>query len=380
VRAFLVIVVVTVLLAAVLILAVGWHFSNALLRPQPYALMPEFEILEVGDDTVTLPVPRNSGQFADTRKQGRYGLLWEGGYGRLGEVVSDTGERVVRRLENVTGTPPVAGAPARLDVTLYHRDPLRDHGLSYEELSLQGEAGMLRAWWLEGEGDTAVLMLHGRRRADLTETLRILPTVAELGYPVLALAYRNHDRSDPSPDGFYHYGASEWRDALTGLEFLRRRGIRHVVVYGFSLGGNVAVELYRQLRAQGDDSVQALILDSPFLDVRTVVRQQAREMGLPLAEPLADWTLFVAGLRSRVDFTARDMRRVASEIDVPVLLIHGTADRTIPISLSDAFSSRVSGPIEYRRLNGVEHVEAYNHMPEAYQRWVRQFLQAHASR
>jgi pimeloyl-ACP methyl ester carboxylesterase len=379
-RMLLVILVVALVLAAALAVAVGWHFSNVLLRVQPYALMPEFEILAVGDGTVTLPVVRNPTQFADTRKEGRYGLLWEGGYGRLGEFVSELEGRVVRRLEAVTGTPPVAGAPARLDVTLYHRDPLRDHGLSYEELSLQGEVGMLRAWWLEGEGDTAVLMLHGRRRADLTETLRILPAVAELGYPVLALAYRNHDRSDPSPDGFYHYGASEWRDALTGLEFLRRQGIRRVVVYGFSLGGNVALELYRQLRAQGDESVQALILDSPFLDVRTVVRQSARAMGLPLAEPLADWALFVASVRSRVDFNARDMRLMAPEVEVPVLLIHGAADRTIPVALSDAFSSRVSGPIEYRRLVGVDHVEAYNRMPEAYERWVRQFLQTHAPR
>ena len=376
-RVFFAAFIILAIIMALAMLGIGWHFSNLMLVPRPYSLEPEFEILAVTESSVTLPVANNPGQFADTRKSGVYNLLWEGGYGRLGATVADHGDRIVREFEVTGGEPPVAGTRARLDVAVYRRDPLSDHNLVFDDLKLAGPAGELRAWWVEGERDTAVLLLHGRRRSTLAETLRVLPALAEERLPVLALAYRNHDRSDMSPDGFYHYGASEWQDALTGLTFLRERGVERVVIFAYSMGAQVALELLKQLRASGDDRVKALILDSPMLDVRTVVRQGARNIGVPYADRLSDWALWVAGLRSGVDFGALDQVRSAPELDLPLLLIHGTADSTVPVGLSDEFAGRVTGPLEYRRLPEVDHVEAWNRHPDAYQRWVRSFLQEH---
>jgi uncharacterized protein len=59
---------------------------------------------------------------------------------------------------------------------------------------------------------------------------------------------------------------------------------------------------------------------------------------------------------------------------VPVLLFAGTADSTIPITLIDNFASKVPD-IEYHRLEGVEHVESWNHNPEQYETRLREFLQ-----
>ena len=109
--------------------AVGWFFSNSILLPQAYALMPEFEIAEVGEGQVVLPAPASSAQFADTRRSGTYGLLWEGGHGLLGEVVADDGERVTRGLTLASGSLPKAGEAARMDTFVYWRNPEEDFGL-----------------------------------------------------------------------------------------------------------------------------------------------------------------------------------------------------------------------------------------------------------
>lgn len=217
-------------------------------------------------------------------------------------------------------------------------------------------------------------MLHGRRRADLSETLRILPTIVDAGHPVLALAYRNHDVSAMSPDGFYHFGSSEWEDALAGLAFLAEQGLRRVVVFGYSLGGSVALETLEHLPSGTGVEVVGLILDSPSLDAPTAIRQGAIKMGLPAATALADLGLTVASWRSGVRWSSLDHRRNADRHRIPLLLIHGTGDTTVPVSLSDEFAARYGGPVDYQRVEGPEHIEVWNADPVRYEGWVREFL------
>ena len=49
-------------------------------------------------------------------------------------------------------------------------------------MGLVSDAGRLKAWWIDQDSDTAVLMLHGRRRGNIQETLRALPIVVKSGY------------------------------------------------------------------------------------------------------------------------------------------------------------------------------------------------------
>ena len=377
-------VLVVVALLAIVLAGVGWYFSNRILEPAPYQLFAEFEIAGVGEGRVRLPEPPDDpAQFARTRVQGTYGLLWRGdapfeagaGYGRLGPVVDEGDGGVVRPLEPVVGEPPRKGDPARIDITIFRRDPEADHGIPFERIELRSDVD-LAGWWIDGARDTGVLLVHGRRRADLTETLRILPTLVERGHPVLAVAHRNHRFSDPAPDGRYRYGASEYRDVLAGVSFLRDQGVERIVIYAFSYGALLSFEA---LERWPDDApaLAAIVLDSPMLDTRTVIRRGAADLGLPLSDRLSDLALFVARLRTGVDFGSLDARSIAPGLATPVLVFAGTADSTIPIELVDDFVARVPAPVVYRRLDGVEHVESWNVDPDAYEADVRAFLAEH---
>lgn len=369
----IVVLMLGVLLAALALAA--WRGSSVLLVPRPYDLMPEFKVVAYRDGRVTLPQPPSRRQFADTRKPGTFGLVWPTGYGVLGPVEADDGATVVRSLRLVDGTPPAAGTPARIDTFVYRSDPLRAHAMAFEEVAVASGLGPLAAWWLPGRGTLAVLVLHGRRRGERAETLRALPTLAEDGRSVLVLAYRNHRGSPTSPDGLYHYGASEADDALAGVRFLAERGAEHVVVMGFSMGGAIALEAAKRWPPNGP-RLAGLILDSPLVDPAAVTVQRARRSGMPLAATWGRVVLALASLRSGVRWRDLDQTRSAAAVTVPVLLIAGERDQTVPVRTVDAFAERLGARVHYRRVAEADHIEAWNRDPAAYRGWLREFLDA----
>lgn len=396
VKALLWVLGILVLVAAALG-AVGYVLSDRVIVPAPYGLMPEFEVVgtketpsaapwppealpeplveraaDAASVAVVLPLPEGDAQFENTLAEGVYGLMWEGGNGVLGEVLNRTGGQVERELRVLQGVPPVAGAEARMDNFLYRTDPAA-LGLEFEELTLAGPVGDLRAWFVPADGGTAVLMLHGRRRGELPELLRPLGAFNQLGLPALALAYRNHDASTASPDGLYHYGASEWEDALVGARELAARGYDRVLLYGTSMGGAVALEALKRWPSDAPQVV-GVVLDSPLIDPFPVIELGAAKAGMPLPGMLTRLGLFVAGLRTGVNYGSLRQYQDAAGIHVPVLLIAGEADSTVPIGAIDRFSQAVAAPLTYVRLPGVEHVEAWNQNPAAYMEWLRLFI------
>ncbi|HZW27448.1 MAG TPA: hypothetical protein VFF08_03280 [Trueperaceae bacterium] len=380
-RTVLVAVLVLALLAALAALALGWVFSNRVIVPAPYGLMPEFEVVASDPGppaTVTLPRTGSPNQHADVDVAGTYALLWEGGYGLLGEAVAEGGDSVTRRLEVVEGALPGAGAPARVDNFVFRRDPLRDHGLAFEELELPGPAGVVRAWYVppaaQARSRTGALVLHGRRRGELIETLRFVPALHGLGMHVLAQSYRNHDASAPSPDGLYHYGASEWEDAMAGARELAARGVDRVVLFGISMGGAVALEALERWTPDLPEVV-GVVLDSPLVDPYATIELGAVKAGLPAPALLTRLALTVAGWRTGVDFGSLVQARSAPRVPVPVMVVAGTADTTVPIASVDRFVDALRVPVTYHRLEGAEHVDAWNRVgAERYAEWLRAFV------
>ena len=391
-------VVFLIVVVGVAVAVVGWRLSDRILVPAPYGLMPEFEIVGMrdvgrngeGESTaaaserdgsdasrvtglVALPrQARDASQFSRTEVEGRYGLVWQGGAGLLGPVVEREDDSVVRPLTVTRGRPPRAGDPARMDVVMFHGDP-SSRGLPFEDVEVPGPLGPLPGWWLPGSPTDAVLVFHGRRRADRTEALRILPLLREGGASVLVASYRNHDVAPASPDGFYHYGATEVHDARAALDWLADRGVERVALVGFSMGGAVSIELLKAWPEDGPEPV-GLMLDSPLLDPATVFTRVARRTGIVGAAAATRLAVAAAGVRAGIDWSALDQRQTAPGLDLPVLLIGGSADDTVPVALLDEFAAALPGEPTYLRLDGVQHVEGWNAAPRRYEDAVAAFL------
>ena len=128
----------------------------------------------------------------------------------------------------------------------------------------------------------------------------------DAGYGVMFLSYRGYGASTGSPSE-----AGLISDANAAYDWLTRQNIpaSKIVLVGESLGTGVAVQL------AAHRPVAAIALEAPFTSTADVAR-------------LSYWWLPV-GLLMKDQFKSIDYLK---DINVPLLVLHGTDDRLIPIA------------------------------------------------
>jgi dienelactone hydrolase len=374
-RIVLAVVLTVLVVTAAGLLGVGWYYSDQLLDPAK--ARPGFPDTALGGaDESGTPVVVLAAS-ANAARPGEWGLIWRDGGARVGEVVRDSGDRVERRL--LDGGAPPPGTRVRLDPGLWRGDPRTALGLDFQDVAVPTELGPAPAWYLpppSGQpGGTWAITVHGRGGSRL-EPLRALPTLHRLGLPVLDITYRNDEGAPRSPDGLLHLGDSEWRDVAAAVRYARDRGAGRVVLYGWSMGGELVEQFVGRSELAG--SVSAVVLDAPVSGWRRTLDLQARNRGLP--EALTPVAMAVSGWRAGIDFDRMELLDHPPEHRPPMLLVHGAADSTVPVRESRdlaAAADRLRWPIRYVEVPAAEHTAAWNVDRARYERELADFLTAH---
>lgn len=117
---------------------------------------------------------------------------------------------------------------------------------------------------------TIVLYLHGNtasrgsgHRVEMYNVLR------KLGYHVISLDYRSYGDSDkvpPTEEGVV-------QDAMAVYKYIKNRTENPLILWGHSLGTGVATHLVAQLNFMNDAGPRAVILESPFTNIRDEIRK-----------------------------------------------------------------------------------------------------------
>jgi pimeloyl-ACP methyl ester carboxylesterase len=358
-----------VLLATVATAGIGYYFSGVLLNVDNSMSYP-VDVKAVNGDRVTLS------RDSDTERPVIQGLWWSGGAALLSASVSVSGDSVVRTVTSILHGTLTAGLHAAMDVRMYDGDPLIDRGLHFDAVSVSGELGAMPAWFVPptttAASTTWVIALHGRR-GDMTEPLRILPTLAASGHPTLVTSYRNDPNTPQSPDGFYHLGDTEWRDVQSAIDYAHGHGATGVILYGWSMGGTLAVTAMRRMPASEVAFVRALILDSPAIDWTNVLDFQGAQRQLPgfvtwTAERIVEW-------RAGLSLADLDGRPYAHQLSVPTLAFLDTDDQTVPNGPTlDFVAAARPGLATLVTTSGGDHTGSWNVNPAAYQAKVNSFL------
>lgn len=337
--------------------------------PEPFDL----EVEAVGDGAVTLR-PLTKGAAKELTAAGWFGLLFEGGYARVGPLLSGgpaTTGNVVRALEPVRGALQ-PGARARIDSFAFDGDPETAHGIAWEhvEICCVGCDGHGHpAWLVERSLDRWVIFVHGKG-ARREEALRAIPVVHEEGWSSLAITYRNDAECPTSPAGRYAFGAEEWQDVEAAVRFARDRGAQHIVIAGYSMGGGIALSFMR--RSELSSLVRGLVLDAPMTDLASLLHARARRTRIPARVMGA--SLRLAGRRLGVDWTDLDYHRNGAHSGHRVLLFHGEGDDVIPVELSDRFAEARRESVRYHRIPDAGHVRSWNADRERYESALREWL------
>ncbi|MBI4245657.1 MAG: alpha/beta fold hydrolase [Candidatus Rokubacteria bacterium] len=201
--------------------------------------------------------------------------------------------------------------------------PLRpaDFNLRVEEVTITAADGVgLAGWLLPRPGAAAVVLLHGypAEKADL------LPLAAALHprFTVLLMDLRFFGRSGGRVTTL---GSRERDDLRRAVDFLEARGHRPVGVFGFSLGGAVAL-----LAAAEDPRIRAVAAYAAFADLRLLGREAYAHFWLakyPLVELMRVWSRLFLG----TDVTRPAPVMAAARLAIPVWLRHSRQDEQIAV-------------------------------------------------
>lgn len=354
---------VLLVLALLAVLAgLSWHFSSAVVVPDHSLQRPHATVEAVSGSQVVLS------RSDDTLRPGVYSLDWRGGHAIVEGVLSSASHTVTRRLLAVHGRL-TTGTSVALDPNVYAGNPQQALGQQFASLNIPDELGPMPAWLIPGRTRTWTIVVHGIN-GDREDGLRDVPTLHAAGSPTLLIAYREDIGAPASPDGKHHMGLTEWRDLQAAASYALSHGARRLVLVGYSMGGAIIAQFME--RSSEAPRVAGLILDAPALDWKSILAFNAKEMGLPsFAAAPVEWMI---GLRIDADWNSLDALRHTTAFHVPILLFHGTEDKLVPISLSDAFARALPGWVTYYRVPRAEHIESWNVDPVLYDERLTAFL------
>ncbi len=272
-------------------------------------------------------------------------------------------------------------------------------GLRLAARWLPVEAGAAGDGAAAGSGDwtpdphEAILLLHGY-------TGSIVPDLVEYGpflrrtAAVLGLDFRGHGESDDGPSTF---GLLETEDIAGALAWLGDRGVTRAALVGTSMGGISAIVAVVTL---GDGSLTGADVDPAaprHVDppprpriVAIVADSVAPELEIPIAARLPGPAprfiaarLFDGASRTLgADPRAMEPARIIGLVEpVPMLLIHGDADETVPIAAGRRLAGSAGPSTRHWVVPGAGHSGAHEAMTQDYEREVTDFLRvalAHA--
>jgi fermentation-respiration switch protein FrsA (DUF1100 family) len=230
----------------------------------------------------------------------------------------------------ISSTPDQVGLPFQ-DIYLTTKDQVRING-----------------WWVPyPNAKVTLLWLHGNGGNLSDRVSHIKRFHDHLKVSIFIIDYREYGKSEGevSEEGTY-------LDAQAAYDYLvARPDTGKIIVYGHSLGAGVATEMVLRRNAH------ALMLESPFLSVREMAKVQYG--ALPLG-----------GLIT----TLYDSRSKMKKVKIPILILHGDADETVPYAHGRQLFSEAHEPKQFYTIRNAGHNEVDLVGGEAYYQVVSDFI------
>lgn len=236
-----------------------------------------------------------------------------------------------------------------------------------------------------GQGQPVVLIHGWPLSGDMWEYQ--VPAIVNAGFRCITYDRRGFGKSSRPWSGYdYDSLGEDLKAVLEGLN------LQNVVLIGFSMGGGEiaryfgkygsdrvtkaafisAVTPYMSKTADNPDGVDPKVFEQMTEQMKT--DRQAFLAGFtkqfygvtalshPVSSEKLDYDFIVAGLASpratlvcAASFASTDFRKDLQKIKVPTLVIHGDADKTVPIDSSDNLTAKAIAGSQYIVYEGAPH-------------------------
>lgn len=199
-----------------------------------------------------------------------------------------------------------------------------------EEITLTTSDGLaLLSWYIPAKNNRPTIVYFHGNSGHIGYRANVVAPYVAAGYGILLLEYRGYggNPGKPTEQGLY-------TDAQAALDFLQDKHLQNqcIIVYGESLGSALAVEVATDIPVGG------LILQSAFSSVADVAKQHYPFLPVDLL------------LKDRFDTIGK-----ISQLDVPILFLHGTKDRIVPMKFGKKLYDQANAPKKFIFFRGASH-------------------------
>jgi fermentation-respiration switch protein FrsA (DUF1100 family) len=224
----------------------------------------------------------------------------------------------------------------------------------YEEVELVTADGVsFGAWHFRQPGSPQTVIVSGGHKGQRQGSLGISAALWRKGFNVILYSYRGMPGSDRAPITF---GIKEVLELQAVIAFARKRiSNTRIGLLGYSMGAVVSL-----LGAAGEPGVEALVLDSPFSDLRRLLIESVRSASKLPGTPFVWLAGLMFWLRTRCSLSSCRPLDVLSALEPrPLFFIHGGADAITNVSHSRRLYDAYRGPREIWIVQGAPHTGAY---------------------
>lgn len=232
-------------------------------------------------------------------------------------------------------------------------------------LSSRRGSALLAHFYPCGDNEKIVLLNHGYNSPWIS-MLKYYELLHDMGY---ALLLPDHQAEGESEGKWITYGILESEDGLLWLDELKARyPSAELAVAGESMGAATAL-----LIAEQHSGLRFCLADCPYSDMTEELNYMGRKryhLPMDLVMPLVKvWFRLLTGC----SMSEASPKNNIQHLQVPTLLVHGTADPTCPVTMSRELSA-VNEHITYWEAPDCRHAEVVCRRPEEYRRQMESFL------
>ena len=247
----------------------------------------------------------------------------------------------------------------------------KDAGLPYEEITLKTAEGISLHCWLVKSDRLArgtVIYLHG-----VSECMIVgLPMTKELHEQDFNVFLYDSRRHGDSGGKYCTYGFYEKHDVSTVINYLGQRADIHlgnIGVFGSSMGAAIAIQA-----AALDPRIRAVVAESGFASLRTVFDDYQKRMIKMPWHYLRNLVIKRSEHLAHFKSSAVSPLEAVQVIQVPLFILHGTADDRIRSQYSELLYKSAHLPKELWLIPGAKHHNMAEVGGEEYTRRIVEFF------
>lgn len=242
----------------------------------------------------------------------------------------------------------------------------------HREVWCQSEDGLkLHATYFPREGtDKLVICFHGYTSEGMNDYSALSGYYLKQGFGMLLVDERAHGKSEGTYIGF---GCLDRKDALKWIAWAVEECGKQVriLLHGTSMGGaTVLMASGLKLPIQ----VRGIVSDCGFTSPKHVFTHVLHSMYHLPAFPLIAIADVVNRKKAGYGMDECNAAREVRKAEVPILLIHGSADTFVPCGMCDEIYENCASPKKKLIVEGAAHAESYYKDTEGYEKALNEFI------